>query len=229
MRDLRSAGRFGLRIVLLAILAWACPTRGWCQGSLGGLTGHVTDPSGAVVAGVSIQIINLQSGEVRLVVSTADGTYLAPGLTPGRVPSHRRGAGLKTVTQEPVDLSTATISTLDFSMQVGEVTESISVSGGGVELQTTSAEIGTVMPEKGILDLPISLGKYHVRHRVRAPADSELYLPHAGRYGRRMGYLNQRLTRYERGSSHGWRGHAEHRRPGIHRRNGSAVRSGLRV
>ena len=70
MNDHTPAGLSGLRLVLILALLWACPTRGWCQGSLGGLTGHVTDPSGAVVAGVSIQIINLQSGEVRLVVST---------------------------------------------------------------------------------------------------------------------------------------------------------------
>ena len=158
MKDLHSAGQFGLRALLLVSLACGFPTGSWCQGSLGGLTGHVTDPSGAVVAGVSIKITNLQSGEVRSVVSTAEGTYLAPGLTPGQYRVTVSGPGLKTVTQEPVNISTATVSTLDFSMQVGEVTESITVSGGGVELQTTSAEIGTVMPEKGILDLPISLG-----------------------------------------------------------------------
>jgi hypothetical protein len=158
MRDHIQRGRFGVGPLLIVTLVLAFPTWSWCQGSLGGLTGHVTDPSGAVIAGVSIRITNLQSGEVRSVESTADGTYLAPSLTPGQYRVTISGAGLKTVTQEPVNISTATVSTVDFSMQVGDVTESITVSGGGVELQTTSAEIGTVMPEKGILDLPISLG-----------------------------------------------------------------------
>jgi hypothetical protein len=158
MKDLHSAGGFGLRLLLVVTLIWAFPILSWSQGSLGGLTGHVTDASGAVVAGVSIKITNLQSGEVRSVVTTSDGTYLAPGLTPGQYQVIVSRPGLQTVTQQPVNLSTATVSTLDFAMQVGTVTQSITVSGAEVELQTTSAEIGTVMPEKGILDLPISLG-----------------------------------------------------------------------
>ena len=80
MNDHTPAGLSGLRLVLILALLWAFPTGSWCQGSLAGLTGHVTDPSGAVIAGVSIKITNLQSGEVRSVVSTPEGTYLAPVL-----------------------------------------------------------------------------------------------------------------------------------------------------
>ena len=158
MRDLRSAGRFVLRVVLLAILAWECPTRGWCQGNLGGLTGHVTDPSGAGAPEVSIKLTNLDTGEERPIVTAGEGAYLAAGLTPGRYRVTVAKSGFKTLTQEPVIVSTATVSTLDFILTVGEVNQSIAVSGGAAQLETTSAEIGTVMPDKAILDLPISLG-----------------------------------------------------------------------
>ena len=47
---------------------------------------------------------------------------------------------------------------LDFTLAVGAVTESVTVSGETAQLQTNSAEIGTVMPSKELLDLPISLG-----------------------------------------------------------------------
>jgi hypothetical protein len=66
--------------------------------------------------------------------------------------------GFKTAIQEPVTVSTATVSRIDFVLVVGEVTESVTVSGGAIALQTTSAEIGTIMPAKTILDLPISMG-----------------------------------------------------------------------
>jgi hypothetical protein len=97
MKDLRSAGQFGLRALLLVSLVCGFPTWSWCQGSLAGLTGHVSDPSGAVVAGASIRITNLQSGEVRSVETTADGAYLAPSLTPGQYRVTVSGPGLKTV------------------------------------------------------------------------------------------------------------------------------------
>jgi hypothetical protein len=60
--------------------------------------------------------------------------------------------------REPVTVSTATVSTTDFTLAVGDVSESVTVSGGEVRLETTSAEVGTVMQTKTILDLPISLG-----------------------------------------------------------------------
>ena len=158
MKDFHIAGRLGLSFLLLGALIWAFPAWSWGQGSLGGLTGLVTDPSGAVVPEVSIRAKNLDTGAELSVVSTTDGTYFAPSLAPGRYRVTVSKSGFKTITQEPVTISTATVSTLDFALVVGEITESVTVGGGEVQLQTTSAEVGTVMPEKGMLDLPISLG-----------------------------------------------------------------------
>ena len=158
MKDLHIARRWRLRALLLVMLASAYPTRVWCQGNLGGVTGHITDPSGALTPEVSVRVANLDTGEERSVVTTSDGAYLAAGLAPGRYRVTITRAGFKTVTQEPVIVSTATVSTVDFVLTVGEVNQSIAVSGGAAQLETNSAEIGTVMPDKGILDLPISLG-----------------------------------------------------------------------
>ena len=158
MKNLYIAGRLGLLCLLLGILICVIPIPGWCQGSLGGLTGHITDPSGAVVPEVSIKATNLDTGAELSVVSTTDGTYFAPSLAPGRYRVTVSKSGFKTITQEPVTISTATVSTLDFALVVGEITESVTVGATEVQLQTTTAEVGTVMPEKGMLDLPISLG-----------------------------------------------------------------------
>ena len=140
------------------ILVCASPTWSWGQGNLGGLTGHVTDPSGAAAPEASVKVTNLDTGEERSIEATNDGAYLAPGLGPGRYRVTVAKTGFKTIVQEPVIVSTATVSTLDFVLTVGEVNQSIAVSGGAAQLETNSAEIGTVMPDKAILDLPISLG-----------------------------------------------------------------------
>ncbi len=157
MKSNSTADRSGLWLLLLLAIV-SVPVLSWCQGSLGGITGHVTDSSGGSVPGTSVKIRNLDTGAETTVVATQEGTYFASGLTPGRYQVTVSKAGFKTITQQPVIVSTATTSTLDFLLAVGAVTESVTVAGDAPQLQTTSAEIGTVMPEKEMLDLPISLG-----------------------------------------------------------------------
>ncbi len=144
----------------VVLVAGALPfaTPGWSQGSLGGLTGRVADSSGSPVPLVAVTIRNLDTGAELQVTTTSNGEYLAPSLQPGRYRISTAHPGFKTVLREPVTVSTATVSTVDFTLAVGDVSESVTVAGGSAQLETTSAEIGTVMQTKTILDLPISLG-----------------------------------------------------------------------
>ncbi|MFN7923391.1 MAG: carboxypeptidase-like regulatory domain-containing protein [Bryobacteraceae bacterium] len=147
---------FSFALVFSLALMTAPPAAS--QGSLGGLTGRVSDTTGAGVPGASVKLRNLDNNTEVDVASTSDGEYLAPSLRPGRYRVTVSHAGFKSSVREPVTVSTATTSTADFTLAVGEVTESVTVSGGEVRLETTTAEIGTVMQTKTILDLPISLG-----------------------------------------------------------------------
>jgi len=147
-----------LRSVFLAILILAYAEPVWPQGSFGSLTGVISDPAGAAVPSATVKITNLETAAEVTIRSSSEGTYLAPGLSPGRYRLTASAPGFKTLSQEPVIVSTATVSTVDISLPVGEVNESVTVTGGGAELQTASAEIGTVMPQKAMLDLPISMG-----------------------------------------------------------------------
>src|SRR5579883_650528 len=144
--------------VFVVFLILGCATPGWPQGSLGGLTGAVSDPTGAAVPGAAVRITNLETGAEVMVQSSSEGAYQASALPPGRYRLTASKPGFKTVSQEPVVVSTATVSTVNIRMAVGEVNESVTVSATGVQLQTASPEIGTVMPAKAMLDLPISLG-----------------------------------------------------------------------
>lgn len=128
------------------------------QGNLGGLTGRITDTSGASVPDVSIQIRNVETGQESKAGTSSDGAFLASSLAPGLYRVVVSKTGFRTAIRESVLVSTATVTTADFILDLGSTSESVTVSGSDVQLQTTSAEIGTVLPTKAILDLPISMG-----------------------------------------------------------------------
>ena len=138
---------------LLAIVSIA-----WSQGSLGGITGRVTDSSGSSIPGVSIQLRRIETGQEVTAGTTSDGSFLANSLAPGTYRIAVSKIGFRTAVRESVVVSTATVSKVDFLLELGSVSESVTVAGSDVQLQTTSAEIGTVMSTKAILDLPISMG-----------------------------------------------------------------------
>ena len=128
----------------------------WGQGNLGGLTGRVADSSGAGVPAVALKITNLDTSAQVSILSSSDGAYLAGNLPPGRYRVSVSKTGFKTTVQEPVIVSTATIVTVDFTLAVGQISESVTVEGGAVELQTTSAEVGTVLPNQILKVEPVS-------------------------------------------------------------------------
>jgi Carboxypeptidase regulatory-like domain len=147
-----------MKTMLVVVSLLAMSVAAWGQGSFGGLTGNITDQSGAVIPDASIKVVNLNTAATHSGNSTAEGVYLIGGLPPGKYRVSVTKAGFKTATHEPIEVSTATTTTLNLVLAVGEVTQTVEVVADVVQLQTSSPEIGTVMPEKDMLDLPISLG-----------------------------------------------------------------------
>lgn len=131
---------------------------GWAQGNLGGITGTVTDASGAVVPDVEIVLRNLETNEVRTTRASESGVYLFRGLPPGSYRLEAEKTGFKKFVLERVQVLTATVATVDVRMELGAVAESVMVSAEVVTLQTSSPEVGTVMSRQALLDLPIQIG-----------------------------------------------------------------------
>ena len=146
------------RLLGVVVCVAAFGAMGWAQGSFGGLTGHISDSGGALLPQVQVTVTNIDTGTTSSVTSSDDGTYLAPALTPGKYRVSVSKSGFKTTAREGVTVSTATITELDFSLSIGAVSETINVAADAPQLQTSSAEVGTIMPSKELLDLPISLG-----------------------------------------------------------------------
>jgi len=150
MEDTMS-GSYLCRILCVVLLA-ALPALAQTQA---GISGVIHDPSGAVIPGVSVTITNPATNFVRPAISNDAGVYNFPVLQPGRYNIKVELPGFRTITQD-VELQVQQSARLDFTLQVGEVSQTIEVSGAAALIATENATVGTVIENKRIVDMPLN-------------------------------------------------------------------------
>jgi hypothetical protein len=126
----------------------------------GALGGTVTDPSGAVVPGATIQVTSQTSGEARTAQSGARGGYLVPLLPPGNYSVTVSKRGFETSTYSAVQVEVTETATLNVRMQIGPVEQRVSVSSGASQLQTVSSALGRITDQRMIENLPLVSRNY---------------------------------------------------------------------
>src|SRR5919106_5474450 len=140
-------------LVLLTVGLCALPALGQV-GSTGSLSGTVTDPKGAVVAGATVTVKNTGPNQEFSTQTNNNGAYNIPTLSSGVYTATIAAAGFKqaAVTEIKVDVGKA--STINVELEVGSANETVTVVGGGELLQTQSATVGTTLTGRQITDLP---------------------------------------------------------------------------
>src|SRR5437667_7190514 len=139
--------------VLLIIVLSAVAIFG--QGTSGTILGTVTDPQGAVIAGVAVSVKNLDTQRQRQVVTDSSGYYRAEALPVGRSEVRAEGQGFK-VTLSSLTLTVGEKAVTNFKMEVGSLSEQVIVTSTGTEVETTTATMGGLVDEKKIRDLPLN-------------------------------------------------------------------------
>ena len=147
--------RFHYLIVL--VLAFA-PTTLFAQGSARGtLVGTVGDSSGAVVPGVQIAATNLGTGIEQTTSTTGAGHYSIQNLAIGNYRITAQLSGFKQAVIESVQLEVGATLRNDITLEVGEVATEVTVEGSATPLlKTENAEVGHVIEQKRIVDLPLN-------------------------------------------------------------------------
>ncbi len=130
------------------------------QTSTGEITGAVTDSTGAVVVGATITITNPAINVRRQLQTNSAGIYQAPALPPGAYSIRAEMTGFKSEVKAEITLQVSQIVRIDFSMQVGNVSEVIEVTGGAPVLETDSTSVGTVIENRRIVELPLNGRNY---------------------------------------------------------------------
>jgi hypothetical protein len=134
----------------------------------GTIVGTVTDSSGAVLPGVTVTVTQDATGVVQTSVTNSSGQFIFPGLRVGRYTVATELQGFRRGVRTDVTLNVQDRRSVDFVLEVGTVSEQIVVSGRSELLQTQSADIGAVIDERQVRDLPL-LGRRYAELALLAP------------------------------------------------------------
>src|SRR2546421_45668 len=121
-----------------------------------GISGVIHDPTGAVIPGVTVTVTNPATNFVRTAISNEAGVYTFPVLQPGVYNIKVELPGFRTITQNDVELQIQQSARLDFTLQVGEVSQTVEVSGTAALIATENATVGTVIENRRIVDMPLN-------------------------------------------------------------------------
>jgi carboxypeptidase family protein len=172
-----------LRALAIFALAVAAPPAG--AQTFGEITGRITDASGAAAPEAVVTATNTNTNAARRTVSTVTGDYGFPSLPPGTYTIKVEKPGFKADESRDVQVSVQQVVRLDFTLAVGQVSESISVEANAVQLQSENATVGTVIDNKRIVELPLN-GRNYLQLVALTPNATTLS-PSAGQAGSRQG------------------------------------------
>src|SRR5213594_1117708 len=140
--------------VFCALVLLASTTQIQGQSYQGGLRGAVTDPAGAVVPGAEVTLTNEQTNVARTTLSNESGEYVFSFVAPGTYKLKVTLSGFKTYERPGINIGTQQFITLDVKLEVGAVSEQITVTAGVPLIETSNANTGGLLSEASLKDLP---------------------------------------------------------------------------
>jgi Carboxypeptidase regulatory-like domain len=152
-----SAIRFTFFLVILfAGFALMGSETAWAQTANEKIQGTVTDPSGAAAPGVKVVATNVGTGITYEATSGADGDYHILNLPVGTYTVKASGPGFRTVTSTAISLSVDQIYTWNIKMELGQISETVTVETSNVQVETVNTQLGTVVSGSTIVDMPLN-------------------------------------------------------------------------
>src|SRR5689334_2279466 len=179
---MRRLPSFVFAVVLMAAITCA-------QAPTGAITGTVVDPTGAVVAGAVVTVTNPSTNTRRVVRTNSSGIYDVPALMPGNYNLKAEMSGFTTQVHSDIELQVAQVARIDVTLQLGNLAEVVEVTGGAPVLQTETTDIGTVVENRRIENLPLN-GRNYLQLTSLIPGATTNGPPAAQGQGRMGGSRN---------------------------------------
>jgi hypothetical protein len=139
----------------LLLSAFALATPGAAQENRATIIGTVTDAQGGVIPNATIKATNIETNSTTTSTSNESGLYSLPFLPVGKYRISITAAGMKTSVRDNIELRVGDRTQLDLQMEVGAVSETVTVTSDAPLLETATASRGQVIDEAKVRDLPL--------------------------------------------------------------------------
>jgi hypothetical protein len=120
------------------------------------LTGTIVDSSGGAVPGATVTVVNVATNDTRNTTTDQQGNYTIPLLPPGTYNITAEASGFKKTIRDNVPLQMSQAATVNLTLEVGAITESVSVTAEAPLLDTAKADRGGVIDQERIQEMPIN-------------------------------------------------------------------------
>jgi len=149
------------------------------------VSGHVADPTSAAIPGATITPEKCDTGAVRTTVTTEAGDYTFVDVSPGIYDIQATHSGFKIAASNSVQLQVQQSLRQDFQLELGQVTQSVTVEATGALLQVADSTLGTVVENEAVTQLPLNGRNY--LGLVGLSSNVNTLSPMAGQEGARLG------------------------------------------
>ena len=145
--------------VVVGLFVWTAAPASAQQGT-SEIGGKVTDQQGGVLPGVALVITNEDTGIFREVVTNPDGSYFISQMVPGRYRVTAKMEGFRSLERRGITIEVGRTSTLDLTLDVGALAETITVTGDSPLVDLSSAEVGGHISADELAQLPSGSRSY---------------------------------------------------------------------
>ena len=153
---MRTFARAWLHAVVFTFLVLFCAPLASAQSTLGRLAGAVLDSSGGVLPGATITLTNEATNQVQTTTSNEVGAYVFPQVPVGSYKVEISLQGFKSTTFTKVAVTVGQEYSLTARLELGNVSESVTVEAGAALVQSTSPEVNATIVQNQVLDIPLA-------------------------------------------------------------------------
>ena len=171
--------KFGLRVVLVLLGVGLLNTISAQTSTVGSISGTVRDPQGNAVAKAEVTITEETTGQTRTVTTDNDGSFSVQSLPVGRYTVSTSPQGFKKTVAPGVEVHVNERVVLELNLEIGEVTETLTVTDAAQLVETRSGDVSSLITEKQVTELPLN-GRNYAQLALMVPGVSPEYRSGAG-------------------------------------------------
>ena len=149
----------GIAAAFAAVALLGLPTSARAQAVTGTLVGNVTDSTGGAIPGATVTALEVETNTSRTAVTNESGYYIFSSLQNGTYNVEAEIQGFKKVVRQNVKVDVNTTVRIDLKLEVGQVSETLTVSAETPLLQTDRTDTGRIIESKMVAELPLTFNR----------------------------------------------------------------------